>query len=133
VYNHLDPAERSRRANAVLDTLVAPRPRPRKGSLPTIRFSQALATLCAHLDRPGDVRIADALLAVLDDPNVQQSHFLLYEELFKKVAPRLDERDLRRLLEHPLAAGLLQRVLLDVLAGSKNPSFRNTWDYLDGV
>jgi hypothetical protein len=133
VYNHLDPAERSRRANAVLETLVAARRRPRRDSLATVVLSEALATLCAHLDRPGDVRIGDALLAVLDDPNVELPHFVLYERMFQQVAPRLDERDLRRLLEHPLAAGRVQRVLLDVLAGSKNRSFRNTWDYLDAT
>jgi hypothetical protein len=133
VYNHLEPAERSRRANAVLDTLVAARRRPRFDSLVNIQISGALTTLCAHLDRPGDVRIADALLAVLDDPNVQPSQILVYERMFERIAPRLDERDLRRLLEHPLAAGRLQRILLKALAGPKNRSFRNTWDYLDAT
>jgi hypothetical protein len=51
----------------------------------------------------------------------------------KRIVARLDERDRRRLLEHRLAVGRLQRVLLDVLAGSKNRSFRNTWDYLDST
>src|SRR6516162_3802047 len=32
-----------------------------------------------------------------------------------------------------LVVGRLQRALLDVLAGSKNRSFRNTWDYLDST
>ena len=57
----------------------------------------------------------------------------MYETMFKKVAARLDERDLQRLLDHHLAVGRLQRALLDILAGSKNRSFRNTWDYLDGA
>src|SRR5262245_4002895 len=35
--------------------------------------------------------------------------------------------------DHHLAGGRLQRALLDVLAGSKNRSFRNAWDYLDGT
>jgi hypothetical protein len=133
VYNHLDPAERSRRANAVVDTLVAARRRPRNDSLTTLQLTGELATLCEILDRPNDFRIADVLLAVLDDPKVQPSHFLLYERMFQQVAPRLDEHDLQRLLQHPLAAGRLQRVLLDVLAGPKNRSFRNTWDYLDAT
>jgi hypothetical protein len=133
LYNHLDPAERSRRANAVLDTLVAARQRPRYDSVVTVQLSGELTTFCAHLDRAGDVRIADALLAVLDDPNVQPNQFVGYESMFEKIAPRLDERDLRRLLEHPLAAGRVQRVLLNVLGGSKNRSFRNTWDYLDAT
>jgi hypothetical protein len=50
---------------------------------------------------------------------------------FDKVAAQLDERELRQLLEHPLAAGRLQRTMLDVLGGLKNRSFRSTWDYLD--
>jgi hypothetical protein len=53
--------------------------------------------------------------------------------MFKKVAARLDERDLQRLLDHHLAAGRVQRVLLDLLTGSKQRSFRNTWDYLDSI
>jgi hypothetical protein len=133
VYDHLDPAERSGRANAVADTLVAALRKPRNDPATIVQLSEGLATLCAGPDGPGSVRSADALLAVLDDPNVQQSQFLLYERLFKKVAACLDERDLRRLLEHPLAAGRLQRALLDVLAGSKNRSFRNAWDYLDST
>jgi hypothetical protein len=57
----------------------------------------------------------------------------LYETMFKKVAARLDERDLQRLLDHHPAVGRLQRALLDVLAGSKKRSFRNAWDCLDGT
>jgi hypothetical protein len=144
VYNHLGPAERSGRANAVADTLVAALRSPKHHPVAISQLSEALATLCAHLDRPGAVRTADALLAVLDDPNVQPGasgpflathldQFVLYETMFKKVAARLDERDLQRLLDHHLAVGRLQRALLDVLAGSKNRSFRNVWDYLDST
>jgi hypothetical protein len=133
VYNHLDPAERSRRANAVLDTLVAARRRPRNDSTTTSVVTGELTRLCENLDRPNDLRIADALLAVLDDPNVEPTQHLVHEIIFERVAPRLDERDVRRLLEHPLAAGRIQRVLLNVLAKSKNRSFRNTWDYLDAT
>jgi hypothetical protein len=132
VYNHLDAAERSGRANAVADTLVAALRRPKNDPWAISQLWEALAALCAHLDRPGADRTADVLLAVLDDPNVQQVPYLLYEKMFKKIVARLDERDLLQLLEHPLAAGRLQRALLDVLAGSKHRSFRNTWDYLDG-
>jgi hypothetical protein len=133
VFNHLDPAERSARANAVAYTLVAALRKPKNDPWTISQLWEALATLCAHLNRPGAVRTADVLLAVLDDPNVQQVPFLLYEKMFKKAAARLDERDLQRLLAHPLAVGRLQRALLDVLAGSKNRSFRNTWDYLDAT
>jgi hypothetical protein len=128
VYNHLDPAERSGRANAVADTLVAGLRRFRTNPAMIDQLWDALAALCGHLDRP-----ADALLPVMDDPTVQQGPASVYETMFQKVAARLRERDLQRLLEHPLVAGRLQRILLDVLAGSKKRSFRNTWDYLDAT
>jgi hypothetical protein len=133
VYNHLDPAERGGRASAVADALVAALRKPRN-ELPTVtQLWDSLTALCAHLDRPGAARTADVLLALMDDPNFQQFPFLSYENTFKKVAARLDERDLRRLLEHPLAVGRLQRALMDTLAGLKNRPFRNTWDYLDAA
>jgi hypothetical protein len=53
------------------------------------------------------------------------------DSVFKKVAVRLDERDLRRLLTHPLAVGSPQRILLDALPASQQRSFRNLWHYLD--
>jgi hypothetical protein len=144
VYNHLGPAERRARARTVADALVAALRRPKNDSYTISQLSRALAALCAHLDGAGTVRIANALLAVSVDPNVQPAplvpilgatldRFALYETAFKKVAARLDERDLRGLLNHHLAVGRLQRALLDLLAGSKNRSFRNTWDYLDGI
>src|SRR5262249_48899108 len=126
VYNHLDPAERSRRANAVADTLVAALRKPRSDPWTVSQLWEGIATLGAHLDRPGAVRTVDVLLAVLDERNAQHFPSLLYEKIFKKIVARLDERDLHRLLEHPLAVDRLQRVLLDMLAGAKKRSFRNT-------
>jgi hypothetical protein len=128
VYNHLDPAERKGRAHAVADALVARLGRFRTDPAMIAQLWDALATLCGHLDRP-----ADALFPMMDDPNVQQVPSSVYEDMFQRVAARLGECALQRLLEHPLVAGRLQRILLDALAGSKNRSFRNTWDYLDGI
>lgn len=96
------------------------------------RGSPTVATLYANLGGRGDVWIANALLAVLDDPNVQPVHFVLDGRMFKQVAPRLGERGLRRILDHRLAVGRLQRTLPNVLACVKNRPFRNTWDYIDG-
>jgi hypothetical protein len=127
VYNHLDPAARSGRASAVVEILVAALRNRKHDPRSITQLPEALATLSAHLDRP------DALLAVLDDPNIQQFQFMLYEGMFKKVVVRLDERGLQQILEHPLAGLRLQRALLDVLATSKNRSFRNTWDYPDST
>jgi hypothetical protein len=131
VYDHLGPAERATRATAVADVLIAALRKSRNDVPTTILLSEALATQCAHLDRPGVVRVADVLLTVLGEPDVRRRRFEFREEMFKKVAVRLDEPDLQRLLDHPLAAGRLQRVILDVLGEAKHRRFRNTWDYLD--
>ena len=69
----------------------------------------------------------------MDGPNDSEFRFYLPVEMFQTIAARLDEPDLQRLLDHPLAAGPLRRYLLDVLAGSKNRSFRSTWEYLDST
>jgi hypothetical protein len=131
VYTHLDPADRRMRADAVADMVVAALRKPKNGPFTIAKLSESLAATCAHQERPGAVRVANALLAILDDPNDSQFRFSLPGKLFKKVAARLDERDFQRLLGHPLAAGPLQRYLLDVRAGSSNRVYRNTWDYLD--
>jgi hypothetical protein len=144
VCDHLDPAERDAHANAAADAVVAALQKPRNNWIVVAELSETLVTLYAPLGRPGAVRTADALLVLLDDPNLQldeslvvigkyQDRFALFETAFKKVVTRLDERDLERRLEHYLAAGRLQRTLLDALPESKNRSFRNTWDYLDSA
>jgi hypothetical protein len=133
VYNHFGPAERSKRANAVADALITALRKPRDDPWKIFHLSEALAGLFAHLDRSSVVRVADTVFTVLGGPNVQQFRFENHEKLFKEIAARLDQRDLQRLLAHPLAVGRVQRVLLDSLAKSKNRSFRNTWDYLDAT
>jgi hypothetical protein len=133
VYNHVDPAERSERASAIADVLVTALRKPVDDPWKIVYHSQALAALFAQLDRASTVRVTDAVFAVLGGPNVQQFQFEHHEKLFKEIAARLDDRNLRRLLDHPLAVGRLQRVLLDSLTGSKHRSFRNTWDYLDAT
>jgi hypothetical protein len=131
VYGPLDLAERAARGNAVADALIAALRSP-KNQLGTIyQLSRALAVLCVHLDRPGAVRVADALFTMLGDPYVQRNGPAFEERMFKTAAAQLDERDLEHLLDHPLAGGRLQRVILDVLGDAKHRHFRNTWDYLD--
>jgi hypothetical protein len=131
VYGPLDSTERAARANAVADALVAAFQRPRNAVSTSNQLSKALATLSVHLDRPAAARVADALFTALVDPGIDSFAFLFQEGMFKQVAARLDERDLERLLDHPLAGGRLQRVILDVLGEAKHRRFRNTWDYLD--
>jgi hypothetical protein len=131
VYGPLDPAERAARANAVADALVAALRRPGNRVGTINQLSKALAALSVHLDRSGAARAANALFTGLVDPDVQNYAFVFQEKEFKKGAARLDERDLDRLLDHPLAGGRLQRVILDVLGEAKHRHFRNTWAYLD--
>jgi hypothetical protein len=133
VCKYLDPPERVVRANGAADTLIAAIRRPRNDVQTIGSLSQALATLCACLDRPGVVRVAHVQIAAFNDLNIERYRFAFHviQNQFKQVAARLDERELQQLLGHPLAAGRLQRAILDVLGGLKNRSFRNTWDYLD--
>jgi serine/threonine protein kinase len=133
VYNQLDAAERSERASAIADVLVAVLCKPVDDPWKIVYHSQALAALFAQLDRASTVRVTDAVFAVLGGPNVQQFRFEHHEKLFKEIAACLDDRDLRRLLDHPLGVDRVQRVLLDSLARSKHRSFRNTWEYLDAT
>ena len=119
VYNRLDPAERSGRANAVADILVATLRKP-TNTVAAYRLSDALAKMCAYLDRsavpcepatpcspfwtilPSYPAAAGLILEThLDLP-------VVYEPLFKAVSARVEERDLKRLLAHPLAAGRFQ-------------------------
>jgi len=131
VYGPLDSAESAARTNAVADTLVAELRRARNDVGTITQLSKALSTLCVRLDRPGAARVANALYAVQFDFDVQRATFEIHERTFKKVAARLDERELERLLDHPFAADRMRRVILDVLGEAKRHRFLNTWHYLD--
>jgi hypothetical protein len=140
-YGHLGPAERAARSKTLLaahaNTLLAALRDP-KNNFNLMTLSQSagsLVALCVLLDRPEAVRVFDALLTVLSDPATQRYRLgyqlEFQEESVRKLLSRLDEADLRRLLDHPLAVGRLQRIILDALGELKHCSFRNTWDYLD--
>jgi hypothetical protein len=131
VYGHLGPAERVRRTNAVADALITALRRPGTDIQTVRHMSRALAALCLNLDRPGAVRVADALFTGWGEHDVRPFRIDFRDETFKKVAVRLEEPGLRLLLDHPLAAGWLQRLILDVLGEAMHCRFRNTWDYLD--
>jgi hypothetical protein len=131
VCGHLAPAERVKRTNAVADALIAALRKPGTDVLTLRLLSETLAALSLSLDRPGTVRVADALLTVLSENDFRTYRFDFREEAFKKVAARVEEPGLQQLLDHPLAASRSQRVILDVLGEAKHRHFRNTWDYLD--
>jgi hypothetical protein len=131
VYAHLDDAERARRTNAVADVLIAALRAPSTDAGRFESLAGALTELCRDLDRPGAVRMADALLSVWGEPHLRRFRLEFSWEAFKNVAVRLEEADLQRLLDHPWAAGRVQRAILNVLGEAKHRRFRNTWDYLD--
>jgi hypothetical protein len=131
VCSKLDPDEGKARINRAVDILVARYRQPRNTVPTTTALTQALATLWLHLDRRGLARVADTLFTALGDPDVQRYRLEFHVKMFKKIAARMEERDLERLLEQPLTAGVMQRAVLDVLGESKNRYFRNTWDYVD--
>jgi hypothetical protein len=137
VWRILEPAERSRQASSGAAALVATL-RNNNESATFFILSQSLATMTAHLDQAGVVRIADASFDLMDDSNLQIGYFTStpstrLDALLQKLAVRLAERDLRRLLAHPLAVGSPQRILLDALPSSQKRSFRNLWHYLDAL
>jgi hypothetical protein len=131
VCSQLDPAEAQARINSALETLGGRFRKPKNSVLTSTMPTGALGKLWLELDRSGLPRVADTFCTSLSDPDVQRHKLELHIDMFKKVAARMDERDLERLLEPPLTAGIVQRAVLDVLGQSKNRYFRNTWDYLD--
>jgi hypothetical protein len=132
VCGHLEPAERVGHVNSAVDILVArfqPRPDvPIDGPL-----WKGLATLSAHLDRQRVAHLADALFTALCDSEAELPRTEFNVGVFKRFAAQMDERDIERFLEHPLAVSFVQRNLLDILGASRGRHFRNTWDYLDWV
>jgi hypothetical protein len=144
VFRHLGPAEWAGHANTLLvphaNTLLAALRKPENNlDLATVaQFVESLVELCTLLDRPEAVRVFEHLLFTLSDLDIYGVRLdlsgFLYDSVegrLKKVFSRLEEADLRRLLEHPLAVGRLQRVILDAVGEPRHSSFRNTWDYLD--
>jgi hypothetical protein len=135
VYGHLGPAERAAHSNALLasraNTILAALRNPKNNiDVPTrIQFAESLVLLCMLLDPPEAGRVFDALLPTLSDFDMHLSR--IGDGPIKKVISRLEEADLRRLLEHPLAVGRLQRNILDALGEPNHCTFRNTWDFLD--
>jgi hypothetical protein len=129
--SQLDPSEGQARLSSAAD-ILATRLRKSKSADPTsVLLTEALATLWLRLDRNGLARVADTLFTALGDPDVQRYRLELYANQFKKVAARMEERDLERLLEQPLTVSTVRRAVLDVLGEWKNHAFRSTWDYLD--
>src|SRR5262249_26892794 len=94
-----------------------------------VRFVESLVAYCMLLDPPDAAHMFDALLPTLSDLYMQPYGFR--DGPIKNTIFRMKEADLRRLLEHPLAVGGLQRIILDALGKPRLCNFRNTWNSLD--
>ena len=135
VYGHLGSAERAAHSKALLNSsanaIIALLRKPKNNLALAFRvqFTTSLLALCRPLDPPEAARAFDALIPTLSDLGMQP--YQHRDEPVKNVISRLEEADLRRILEHPLAVGRLQRVILDAVGEAKHCSFRDTWDYLD--
>ena len=73
---------------------------------------------------------ADRLVAAMDKTDDFGALLYLFGGL-GSVSGRLDTDHLVKVLQHPLAAGAAQRVLLDVLGQGTRHTFRSTWHFLD--
>jgi hypothetical protein len=131
VCSQLDPAEGEARINSAVDVLTARLRKTRNTDWKSAPIPVAAMTLWLRLDRNHLARVADTVFPALGEPDGQRYWLEFQVDLLKKVAARLDEKDLERLLDQPLTARTVQRAILDVLGESKNRHFRNTWDYLD--
>jgi hypothetical protein len=131
VCSQLDPAEEQARLNSALDILDARFRKSRNEAWKDARLTEALMTLWLRLDRNGLARAVDTLVTALGDSDRQRFWLEQHIEIFKKLAARLDERDLERLLDQPMTMRVVQQAILDVLGEAKKRTFRNTWDYLD--
>jgi hypothetical protein len=127
----LDPAEEQARINSALDILVAKFRKPKNSLLASGSLADALVTLWLRLDRHGLAPVADTLCAALGDPDFPVFALEFSGNVLKRIAARMDEKDLERVLDQPLTAGLVQRAILDGLGDAKHRYFRNTWVYLD--
>jgi hypothetical protein len=136
-YGALGPAERAAHSTAPLashaNTILAELRNPKNnlGLMTRGDFADSVVLLCTLLDQSESVPMLDALLPTLSYLDMQGYQLDVRERPIKKAFSRLEEADLRRLLEHPFAVGGLQRIILDALGEQKHCSFRNTWAYLD--
>jgi hypothetical protein len=131
VCSQLDPAEAQVRIDNAVDSVAGRFRNPKNSVLASTMPTGALGKLWPGLDRSQLARVADTFCTALSDPDGQRYKLELHIDMFKKVAARMDDRDLERLLDRPLTAGPVQRAILDIMGQSKKRSFRNTWDYLD--
>jgi hypothetical protein len=132
VCDQLDPTERIAPVNSALDVVVARLRKPKKTAIGSESFASAIGLLWPHLDQDAVARVGDTtLLAGLGISDPQRYQFEFQVNAFKRIAARMDVRDLERFLEQALTTRPVRRAVLDLLGESKNRYFRNTWDYLD--
>jgi hypothetical protein len=124
----LDAAQAARRADQAAEVLVAAMAKAHPFDLRPL--SEGLEAVSGRLDAAGAAKAAEALVAVMaktTDPN----YLIPLSAGLTAVSGRLDTDHLVTLLQHRLAAGRAQRVLLDVLGQRTRHTFRSPWHFLD--
>jgi hypothetical protein len=126
----LDPAM----ARKIFETLLALLDTP-YGFSSLEEITLALLEWSARLDEAMTVAAAQKsarmLLTALSRAQGQQVDSSTFVRALQAVCHRLSSRELALLLEHPLAAGLAQRVLLEALGDRSRRDFRNPWHFLE--
>jgi hypothetical protein len=102
--------------------------------LALISLSEGLRAVSGRLDTARAVahagKVADILVAAMSKTSDANALSNLSWGL-QAVCERLTTLELVALLERPLATGVAQRALLDVLGHRTRRDFRNTWHFLD--
>jgi hypothetical protein len=130
----LDRPTAAAHAGKAADALLAALRDPNASNLSLL--AQALKEVSAHLDGPGAAKVASALIDASRDPKNISSPFLPQVLLsvaraIKQVCAPISTPEIMQILDHPLAAGPVQRALLDVLGQRYKQSFRCTWHFID--
>jgi Protein kinase domain len=94
-----------------------------------ISLAWGLRAFSGRLELPGAGNGAEVLVEAMarNEANPLQS----LPEGLSEVGARLSTPELVLALQHPLAGGQVQRILLDVLAQRTRREFRNPWHFLD--
>jgi tRNA A-37 threonylcarbamoyl transferase component Bud32 len=131
---YLSPAERASHGNTLLSahaSALLAMLRDSKNTSEDDTIVTAIVRHCEHLDPPEAARVFEAVLTTMSAFNRVQDQNDFRRKISKRAIARMYEADLRRILQHPLAVGRFQRVILDALGDANGCTFRNTWDYLD--
>jgi hypothetical protein len=91
---------------------------------------RALGTVSAQMDDAAAAKTADELIDKMSRTTDESNLALLARALRALGAPRGTE-GIIRILQHPMAAGAVQRALLNELGQPTKRTFHSTWHFID--